>query len=262
MRPVFCIFSRWNRGFQPFHRPSVHSVQTKRTRNTGATPPPNGEQNETKGTVHLKNRSQTLSETTGNCDENERVCNIFQLQLHRLFLLPTTVVNAPRRATEATEGITVPKYCKIRNGPFCGLFCRKDGNIGLLRGKVPKYCKIGEKGLFPAFSTGNAESSDFFDTKFRCFALKVRMFMLEKSDVFTLPNRIFHALFRNIRPKTRHFRTTDAEFAIRRDFLFDILTLQIMQISLAFRSGRDTEHCHENSRFSLFFSAPRRPFFI
>ena len=201
-------------------------------RHPGATPPPNGEQNETKGTVHLKNRSQTLSETTGNCDENERVCNIFQLQLHRLFLLPTTVVNAPRRATEATEGIT-----------------------------VPKYCKIGEKGLFPAFSTGNAETSDFFDTKFRCFALKVRMFMLEKSDVFTLPNRIFHALFRNIRPKTRHFRTTDAEFAIRRDFLFDILTLQIMQINLVFRSGRDTEHCHENSRFSLFFSAPRRPFF-
>lgn len=185
-----------------------------------------------KGNCTPKNRSQTLSETTGNCDENERVCNIFQLQLHRLFLLPTTVVNAPRRATEATEGIT-----------------------------APKYCKIGEKGLFPAFSTGNAETSDFFDTKFRCFALKVRMFMLEKSDVFTLPNRIFHALFRNIRPKTRHFRTTDAEFAIRRDFLFDILTLQIMQISLAFRSGRDTEHCHENSRFSLFFSAPRRPFF-
>ena len=146
--------------------------------------------------------------------------------------LPNPVVNALRRATEATEGIT-----------------------------APKYCKIGEKGLFPAFSTGNAETSDFFDTKFRCFALKVRMFMLEKSDVFTLPNRIFHALFRNIRPKTRHFRTTDAEFAIRRDFLFDILTLQIMQISLAFRSGRDTEHCHENSRFSLFFSAPRRPFF-
>ena len=173
-----------------------------------------------------------MSETTGSCDENERVCNIFQLQLHRLFLLPTTVVNAPRRATEATEGTT-----------------------------APKYCKIGEKGLFPAFSTGNAESSDFFDTKFRCFALKVRMFMLEKSDVFTLPNRIFHALFRDFRPKTRHFRTTDAEFAIRRDFLFDILTLQIMQISLAFRSGRDTEHCHENSRFSLFFSAPRRPFF-
>ena len=173
-----------------------------------------------------------MSETTGSCDENERVCNIFQLQLHRLFLLPTTFVNAPRRATEATEGTT-----------------------------APKYCKIGEKGLFPAFSTGNAETSDFFDTKFRCFALKVRMFMLEKSDVFTLPNRIFHALFRNIRPKTRHFRTTDAEFAIRRDFLFDILTLQIMQISLVFRSGRDTEHCHENSRFSLFFSAPRRPFF-
>ena len=160
------------------------------------------------------------------------MCNIFQLQLHRLFLLPTTVVNAPRRATEATEGIT-----------------------------APKYCKIGEKGLFPAFSTGNVETSDFFDAKCRCFAPKVRMFMLEKSDVFTLPNRIFHALFRNIRPKTRHFRTTDAEFAIRRDFLFDILTLQIMQISLVFRSGRDTEHCHENSRFSLFFSAPRRPFF-
>ena len=52
--PRFRIFSRWNRGFQPFHRPSVHSVQTKRTRDTGATPPPNGEQNETKGTVHLK----------------------------------------------------------------------------------------------------------------------------------------------------------------------------------------------------------------
>lgn len=107
-----------------------------------------------------------MSETTGSCDENERVCNIFQLQLHRLFLLPTTFVNAPRRATEATEGTT-----------------------------APKYCKIGEKGLFPAFSTGNAETSDFFDTKFRCFALKVRMFVPKKSDVFNLPAAFFMPFF-------------------------------------------------------------------
>ena len=48
---------------------------------------------------------------------------------------------------------------------------------------------------FPVFSAGKLKTSDFFDTKFRCLSLKVRMFCLEKSDVFEVKTARFRAFF-------------------------------------------------------------------
>ena len=46
--------------------------------------------------------------------------------------------------------------------------------------------------LFPG---GKAETSDFFDTKYGCFALKVRMFVSKKSDVFVPEHAHFMIFF-------------------------------------------------------------------
>ena len=83
--------------------------------------------------------------------------------------------NGLRRPSKATGIRVVPKYCKIRNGPFCGLFCRKDGNIGLLRGKVPRFCP---------------KSTDVCPWEVRCFSTEAR----RKSGVFSCFSGVF-ALF-------------------------------------------------------------------
>ena len=67
--------------------------------------------------------------------------------------------NGLRRPSKATGIRFVPKYCKIRNGPFCGLFRRTNGNIGLLRGKVPRF--------YP-------KSTDVSLKEVRCFSSKTR----------------------------------------------------------------------------------------
>ena len=76
--------------------------------------------------------------------------------------LPNPVVNALRRATEATT-------------PSLG----------------PKYRKIGNRGIFAAFPAGKPETSDFFATKYGGFASKVRRFVPKKSDVFGPKTRHF-----------------------------------------------------------------------
>ena len=56
---------------------------------------------------------------------------------------------------------------------------------------------------FAVFSAGKMETSDFFEGKFRGFALKVRMFVLEKSDVFRRKqggNAVFFPVFREFSP--------------------------------------------------------------
>ena len=83
--------------------------------------------------------------------------------------------NGLGRPSKASGIRFVPKYCKIRNGPFCGLFCRKDGNIGLLRGKVPRFCP---------------KSTDVCPWEVRCFSTEAR----RKSGVFSCFSGVF-ALF-------------------------------------------------------------------
>ena len=61
---------------------------------------------------------------------------------------------------------------------------------------VLKYCKFGELGFLRHFWVGKPETSDFFNTKFRCFALKVRMFFSKKSDVFDIKHGIFYFFLR------------------------------------------------------------------
>ena len=81
--------------------------------------------------------------------------------------------NGLRRPSKATGIRVVPKYRKIRNGPFA------------------------------VFSAGKMETSDFFEGKFRGFALKVRMFVLEKSDVFRRKQggkAVFFPVFREFSP--------------------------------------------------------------
>ena len=53
---------------------------------------------------------------------------------------------------------------------------------------------------FPVFSAGKLKTSDFFDTKFRCLSLKVRMFCLEKSGVFGVKIAWFTPYLRNFMP--------------------------------------------------------------
>ena len=62
-----------------------------------------------------------------------RVCNFFRRPFPDASSLPNPVVNALRRATEATT-------------PCFG----------------PKYRKIGDRGIFAAFPAGKQETSDFF----------------------------------------------------------------------------------------------------
>ena len=80
--------------------------------------------------------------------------------------LPNPVVNALRRASEATT-------------PCFG----------------PKYRKIGDRGIFAAFPAGKQETSDFFATKYGGFASKVRRFVPKKSDVFGPKTRHFFEFF-------------------------------------------------------------------
>lgn len=61
---------------------------------------------------------------------------------------------------------------------------------------VLKYCKFGEIGFLRHFWVGKPETSDFFNTKFRCFALKVRMFFSKKSDVSDINHGIFYFFLR------------------------------------------------------------------
>ena len=77
--------------------------------------------------------------------------------------------NAPRRASEATGTVTGRKYRKIGAIGFYALFCT--------------FCVC--------FSTGKVETSEFFETKCRCFACKVRRFVSKMSDVFRLETRYF-----------------------------------------------------------------------
>ena len=70
--------------------------------------------------------------------------------------------NAPRRPSEATMTSYGPKY-------------RKFGAVGFYGGFTV---------FFHGFAAGKVKTSDFFETKFRCFASKVRRFMPKKSDVF------------------------------------------------------------------------------
>ena len=103
--PRFRIFSRWNRGFQPFHRPSVHSVQTKRTRDTGATPPPNGEQNETKGTVHLKIGAKPCPRPRGVVTKTDECAIFYNRGFTAYFCLirrPLTPREGPRKPPRAS----------------------------------------------------------------------------------------------------------------------------------------------------------------
>ena len=84
--------------------------------------------------------------------------------LHRSRVLGGAVIG-PRRGTEATTPCPVPEYCKIGAFAVSALFCL----------------------LFRRFSVGKAESTDFCEAKFRCFAPKVRMFLPEKSGVLPFP---------------------------------------------------------------------------
>ena len=90
-------------------------------------------------------------------------CAIFPLSA---FLGPLPVIegrdNAPRRPSEATMTSYGPKY-------------RKFGAVGFYGGFTV---------FFHGFAAGKVKTSDFFETKFRCFASKVRRFMPKKSDVF------------------------------------------------------------------------------
>ena len=94
-----------------------------------------------------------------------RVCNFFRRPFSDAFSLPDPVVNGPRRASEATK-------------PWL----------------VPKYRKIGDKGILASFSAGKPKTSDFFAQKYGCLAWKVRMFLLKSSDVFA-PKQAYFARF-------------------------------------------------------------------
>ena len=94
-----------------------------------------------------------------------RVCNFFRRPFSDAFSLPDPVVNGPRRASEATKTWL-----------------------------VPKYRKIGDKGILASFSAGKPKTSDFFAQKYGCLAWKVRMFMLKSSDVFA-PKQAYFARF-------------------------------------------------------------------
>ena len=87
------------------------------------------------------------------------VCNGRQAQNLTCINYSLTADNGLRRPSKPTGIRVVPKYCKIRNGPFCGLFRRKNGNIGLLRGKVPRFCP---------------KSTDVCLKEVRCFSSKTR----------------------------------------------------------------------------------------
>ena len=95
-----------------------------------------------------------------------RVCNFFRRPFSDAFSLPDPVVNGPRRASEATKTWL-----------------------------VPKYRKIGDKGILASFSAGKPKTSDFFAQKYGCLAWKVRMFMLKSSDVFCAETGLFCTLF-------------------------------------------------------------------
>ena len=91
-----------------------------------------------------------------------RECAIFFRPSLRSFLRAhRCAVIGPRRPSEATTPIVGPKYRKI-------------GPIGF---EAP-FCVFSRR-----FRAGNAETSDFFGAKFRCFASKVRMFTSKKSGV-------------------------------------------------------------------------------
>ena len=83
---------------------------------------------------------------------------------HRFPALGGAVID-PRRGAEAITPSPVLEYRKIGAFSVFALFCL----------------------FFRRFPVGKAESTDFFEAKFRCFALKVRMFLPEKSVVLPFP---------------------------------------------------------------------------
>ena len=120
----------------------------------------------------------------------------------------------PRRATEATATSPSLKYCKIRIQ-------------GFLRG-------------FPA---GRMKTSDFLRTKYGCLPTKVRMFCVEKSDVFEAKT----AKIRTFCPHNLHFSKGNGHFSPffrkKRNPNIGITTLQNVGKQPRFRSGTVTEVC-------------------
>ena len=107
-----------------------------------------------------------------------RECAIFfRPSLWSFFRPHRCAVIGPRRPSEATTPIVGPKYRKI-------------GPIGF---EAP-FCVFSRR-----FRAGNAETSDFFGAKFRCFASKVRMFTSKKSGVFLSKNGRFLSFLRHFR---------------------------------------------------------------
>lgn len=99
-----------------------------------------------------------------------RECAIFfRPSLWSFFRPHRCAVIGPRRPSEATTPIVGPKYRKI--GPL---------------GFEAPFCVFSRR-----FRAGNAETSDFFGAKFRCFASKVRMFISKMSGVFCRKRAVF-----------------------------------------------------------------------
>ena len=106
-----------------------------------------------------------------------RVCNIFRRPFPDASSLPNPVVNALRRATEATT-------------PCFG----------------PKYRKIGDRGIFAAFPAGKQETSDFFakstevlHRKYGGLCPRSPMFLALKHGIFLNFSPLFLVFCREIR---------------------------------------------------------------
>ena len=82
--------------------------------------------------------------------------------------------NGPRRPSGATATSSGRKYRKISVVGFRNRF----------------------RCFLQRFPPGKVKTSVFSETKFRCFAPKVRMFMAKKSDVFGGKSRLFRLFCR------------------------------------------------------------------
>ena len=69
-------------------------------------------------------------------------------------------------------------------------------------------------GVFSRFSLGKAESTDFFEVKYGCFAWKVRMFDAKKSDVLLFPKGIFCSFSSKFTSNFRVFLASRSEKAV------------------------------------------------
>ena len=106
-----------------------------------------------------------------------------------------------------------------------------------------KYCKIRIQGFLRGFPAGRMKTSDFLRTKYGCLPTKVRMFCVEKSDVFEAKT----AKIRTFCPHNLHFSKGNGHFSPfyreKRNPNIGITTLQNIEKQPHFRSGTVAEVC-------------------